>query len=152
MLLFVRDFTAWAEAVPDAIRNDTLWRMQAYRLGLFLGDAADGDQAALRRKAGMRSLADQLFRSTTAISATIAEGYGRLGGRDRAHFYEFAFSSARESRDWYYKARRALGAEVVQDRMDVLTQIIRLLYVTIPSERSRDLNREPDRPGGSRRQ
>src|SRR5436309_2650173 len=28
----------WEARVPDEIRSDSLWRVEAYRLGLFLGD------------------------------------------------------------------------------------------------------------------
>ena len=47
-------------------------------------------------------LADQLYRSLGSIGANLAEGYSRGTGKDRAHFYEYALGSARESRDWYY--------------------------------------------------
>ena len=30
------DFARWQESVPQAIRNDPLWRAEYYRLALFL--------------------------------------------------------------------------------------------------------------------
>lgn len=76
------------------------------------------------------------------MSANLAEGYSRGTGRDRARFYEFALGSARESRDWYYKARHVLGERVVAHRLDFLTRIIRLLLTMIPDQRGRALRED----------
>ena len=70
-----------------------------------------------------------------SVSANIAEGYSRSGGKDRAHFYEYALGSAREARDWYYKARHVLSEEVATQRIHLLTQVIRLLLTMIPDQR-----------------
>lgn len=59
-----------------------------------------------------------------------------MGGKDRARFYEYSLGSAREARDWYYKARHVLGEEVVLNRLKNLTDIIRLLLTTVPEQRS----------------
>jgi hypothetical protein len=63
-------------------------------------------------------------------------------GRDRARFYEYALGSARESRDWYYKARTVLGEPVAQHRIAMLTRIVKLLLTMVPQQRS-SLVREP---------
>ena len=86
-----------------------------------------------------RSLADQLYRSLGSISANIAEGYSKGTGKDRARFYEYALGSARESRDWYFKARHVLGDEVVEHRIGQQTRIIQLLLTMIPQQRARTL-------------
>ena len=81
-------------------------------------------------------LSDQLYRAAGSISANIAEGYSKSTGKDRARFYEYALGSARESRDWYYKARHVLGEKVVtQHRSEFLTEIIRLLITMVPQQR-----------------
>ena len=85
---------------------------------------------------------NQLCRALGSISANIAEGYSRGSGRDRSRFYEYALGSARESRDWYYKARHVLGQPVVDHRLDLLSQIIRLLLVMIPDQRGRTLRED----------
>ena len=54
---------------------------------------------------------------------------------DRARFFEYALSSARESISWYQGARPVLG-DVVPDRLDNLEEIRRLLIATIPRERA----------------
>lgn len=126
----------WEREVPDEIKGDTLWKMRVYRQALFLGDLAWRDASKIGKQRQLWSVSDQLYRAIGSISANIAEGYSRGGGRDRARFYEYALGSARESRDWYFKARHALGDEVVKHRFQILAEIIRLLLVIIPKQRS----------------
>lgn len=63
-------------------------------------------------------------------------------------FYEYALGSARESRDWYFKARHVLGAEAAAARMDLIAQIIRLLLTMVTRQPDRTL-REPLAPYGT---
>lgn len=136
-------FRAWVEAVPDAIRKDALWRMQVYRLALYAAEVGWGDVTALNRDRRTWSVADQLNRALGSISANIAEGYSRGSGRDRARFYEYALGSARESRDWYFKARHVLGDTHTRERLDLLASIIRQLLVVVSKQQGRSL-REPE--------
>ena len=116
----------WTTSVPRAVRDDAMWEMEAYRLGLYVCDNAWDDVTALGEDTRTRSLADQLYRSLGSISANIAEGYSRGGGRDRARFLEYALDSER-----------------VQSQIDVLTSIIRLLLVMVKDQRTVHL-REPE--------
>ncbi len=125
--------------MPDVIRGDSLWKAKAYRLGLFAADVGWRDVTKLMQDRRTRSMSDQLYRALGSVSANIAEGYSRGTGRDRARFYEYALGSARESRDWYFKARHLLGDEVIQHRLDLLTEIIRLLLTMIPQQRQATL-------------
>jgi four helix bundle protein len=109
--------------------------MHGYRMGLFAYDLAWTDGAKLLRERRTVSIADQLCRASGNISSNIAEGYSRGTGRDRQRFYEYALGSARETRDWYYKARQVLGQKVSQHRIDLHTQLIKLLITMIASER-----------------
>ena len=129
------NFQEWEAGAPEAIRGDSLWKAAAYRLALFAADIGWSDVTALAADHRTRSLGDQLCRSLGSVSANIAEGYSRGTGRDRAHFYEYALGSARESRDWYYKSRHILPPTVVDHRLGLLTQIIRPLLVMIPHQR-----------------
>ena len=43
----------------------------------------------------LKSLADQVVRSASSVSANLAEGHGRVG-RDRLHFWRIAYGSAKE--------------------------------------------------------
>jgi four helix bundle protein len=136
-------YEEWEQGVAEEITGDSLWRVKAYRLGLFVGDVGWFDVTKLMKDRRTRGLADQLYRAVGSISANVAEGYSRGTGRDRARFYEYALGSARESRDWYHKGRRVLGERVVGHRMSLLTQIIRLLLTMIPQQRQRTLREQP---------
>jgi len=128
-------YDEWEATVPEAITGDPLWSVEAYRLALFAADIGWEDVTKLVKDLRTRSLSDQLYRSLGSISANIAEGYSRGTGKDRAHFYEYALGSARETRDWYYKARHILDDAVIEHRLSLQTQIIRLLLKMIPNQR-----------------
>ena len=110
--------------------------MEAYRLGLFLSDLAWNDVTKLMKDRRTIGLADQLYGAGGSISANLAEGFSRSGGKDRARFYEYALGSAREMRDWYYKGRHVLSDEVTDHRLDLATQVIRLTLTMVPEQRS----------------
>jgi len=129
------NFSDWHDQVPPSIRDDALWDVEAYRLSLFASDVCWRDARKLGANRRTRSLSDQLYRAVGSIGANIAEGYSRKSRKDQARFYEYALGSARESRDWYFKSRFVLGEHVVDHRLDVMTQIIRLLLVMIPRQR-----------------
>jgi four helix bundle protein len=129
------NYADWQNSVPDSIRADSLWRMTAYRLALFLGDVAWSDVTKLSKDRRTAGVSDQLYRAVGSISANLAEGYSRGTGRDRARFYEYALGSAREARDWYFKGRHLLGESVSEHRFRFLAEIIRLLLTMVPDQR-----------------
>jgi four helix bundle protein len=129
------DYQEWIQSVPVTITKDSLWKVEVYRLALFAADSGWQDVVALARDRRMLGLAVQLNRALGSISANIAEGYSRSSVEDRARFYEYALGSARESRDWYYKARHVLGEATTGNRLELLTKVIRLLLVIIPHQR-----------------
>lgn len=137
------NYEEWMGSVPQEIKGDSLWQMEAYRLGLFVADVGWHDVTRLMQDRRMQALADQLYRALGSIGANLAEGYSRGTGKDRARFYEYALGSARESRDWYYKSRHILGETVTQHRLHMLTQIIRLLLTTVPQQRGHALRESP---------
>jgi four helix bundle protein len=121
--------------VPGELTNDPLWRMEVYRLAVFVGDLAWRDASRLAKDKRTVGLADQLYRAVGSISANIAEGYSRRSGKDQARFYEYALGSAREARGWYYQGRHVLPESVATHRSKLLTQVVRLLLTIIPTER-----------------
>ena len=135
-------YESWEKELPCSITDDPLWRVQAYRLALFLADICWRDVTKLSQDYRTRSLSDQLYRAIGSIGANIAEGYSRKSHLDQARFYEYSLGSARESRDWYFKARHILGEEVVFHRLDLLAQIIRLLLKTVPQKREQMIKEE----------
>lgn len=106
---------------------------------VFLADLGWHDVTKLVQDKRTLDLSDQLYRALGSISANLAEGYSRGTGKDRARFYEYALGSARESRDWYYKGRHILGEAVVQHRLQLLSEVIRLLLTMVPQQRGRTL-------------
>jgi four helix bundle protein len=128
-------YDEWEQQFPTDIRKDTLWSVECYRLGLFLSDLVWKDCIKLLRDRRTQGIADQVYRAAGNISSNIGEGYSRGTGKDRARFYEYALGSARESRDWYFKARQVLTPKVVDHRINLCTQIIRLSLTMVARER-----------------
>jgi four helix bundle protein len=129
------NYQEWEQNVPADFTGDPLWKVEAYRLSLFVAELGWHDVTKLMQDKRTVGVSDQLYRALGSIGANLAEGYSRGTGKDRARFYEYALGSARESRDWYYKARHVLGEKVMQHRLGLLTQIIRLLLTMIPHQR-----------------
>lgn len=129
----------WEKTVPPAITGDVLWNHKVYRLSLYAADVGWEDVTKLAQDRRTSSLSDQLNRALGSISSNYAEGFSRGTGRARATFYEYSLGSARESRDWYYKARHVLGEETVNHRLTLQSEIIRLLLTILPNERQAPL-------------
>lgn len=136
------NYKTWEENVPDSFKGDSLWKMEAYRLALFAADIGWPDVTRLAQDKRTIRLSDQLYRALGGIGSNLAEGYSRSSSKDRARFYEYSLGSARESRDWYYKARHVLGEEVTNHRLEYLTKVIRLLLTMIPQQRGHTLKEE----------
>jgi four helix bundle protein len=117
--------------------GDALWRVKVYRLSLFVCYIGWEDTGKIAADKRAQSLSSQLYRSLGSIGANIAEGYSRSSARERAHFIEYALGSARESRDWYYKASHILSEPVIEHRLNLLTDIIRLLLKMLADERGK---------------
>jgi four helix bundle protein len=139
------NYRGWEDEVPKEIKRDSVWISKAYRLALFAAGLSRHDSTKLVEDKQTISLADQLFRSTGAISADIEEGYSRGTGRDRARFYEYDLGSAREARGWYYKdkGRHVQGKSVVAHRIGLLAEVIKLLLTMIPNQRGGVLKEDP---------
>jgi four helix bundle protein len=136
------NYAEWLVNVPSEISNDPIWNLEVYRLGLFAGDIGWRDVQFLAKKPLMLSVADQLHRSIDSVSVNLTEGYSRSKGPDRARFIEASLGSARESRDWYYKSRHVLPAEVIKHRMGLTTRIISMLAPMIPHQRKNAIREE----------
>ena len=89
------------------------------------------------------ALAEAMVRAVESISSNLAEGYSRSTGPERVRYYDYALSSARESRDWYFKARDVLGDDILEQRLEVLERVIRILTAIIPRERGDRVRRRP---------
>lgn len=120
------NYSDWFPTVPTSITGDPLWKVEAYRLSLFLADIGWNDITKLVSDKRTMALSDQLYRAIGSIGANLAEGYSKSSGKDRARFYEYSLGSARETRGWYYKARHILGETVTNHRLQFTAQIIGL--------------------------
>ena len=129
-------YEQWEEGVPEPIKGDSLWKIESYRLSLFLADLSWHDVTKLAQDRRTAGIADQLYRAVGKISSNIGEGYSRGTGKDRARFYEYALGSAREARDWYYKGRHILGDSPAAHRIGVCTTLTKLLLRMVSRERS----------------
>jgi four helix bundle protein len=139
------NYDEWLKSVPVEITDDSLWKVEAYRLALFATELGWHDVSKLMKDKRTLGLSDQLYRAIGSIGANVAEGYSRGTGKDRARFYEYGLGSARESRDWFYKGRHVLGIKVAEHRIRLVSQIIRLLLTMVPDQRG-SLLREDSLP------
>jgi four helix bundle protein len=128
-------YEEWTASAPMELTGDPLWQTKAYRLALYANTLAWHDVTKLFQDKRTVGLSDQLYRASGSIAANIAEGYSHRSGKDQARFYEYALGSAREARVWYYQGRNILTDAVVEHRLKLLTEIIRLLLTMIPAER-----------------
>jgi four helix bundle protein len=114
--------------------NDPMFRMRVYTLAAELLGLAWADAKLLSAEPVTEGSAGQLYAAVNSITANIGEGYSRSSGKDRAHFFEYALGSVRESMSWYQGARPVLG-DIVRARLDTLEEIRRMLIAIIPRER-----------------
>lgn len=136
------NYQEWITTVPPEFTQDPLWKLEVYRLALFVAEIGWEDVIILNKNSLTRDAADQIIRSLNSISANIAEGYSRSTGKDRARYFEYSLGEAREARDRYFKARRVLNHEIVMHRIKVLTQIVKILNTLIPSQRQHGIREE----------
>ena len=119
--------------------------MRAYTLAREILDAAWVDAKMLSSDSLTIDIARQLYAAVASIAANLAEAYSRSSGKDRAHIFEYALGSVRESMVFYRAGKHVLG-DVAKERLNKLEEIRRLLLATIPREREKTI-RPKNRPG-----
>jgi len=120
-------YDEWEREVPEAVKRDVIWRVQAYRLALYLSACVKFDTRSLVGNPLYEAHIPQLCRSAASVPAAIAEGYPRRSAKDRARYYEYALGSLAESKVWYLEIRSALDAPTIDSRFEVIRSITRLL-------------------------
>jgi four helix bundle protein len=99
---------------------------------MYLYDLAWRDCVALKQDFRGNQIVSQLIRSTGGICANIEEAYGRgLGTADNVRIMRIALGEARETQGWYFRSRHILPRELIERRIDVVDQVIRLLVNSI---------------------
>jgi len=128
-------YEEWESTVPEVIKADRIWRVQAFRLASYLSACAESDSLELEGDPKVLQLLAQLRRASASVAANIAEGYPRRSTRDRVRYYEYALGSAEESKTWYFSLRASLDSASLEARLSVLRSIVRLLLTMIRSSR-----------------
>jgi|SRR5688572_17201343 len=95
------DYDDWVRSLPDYVRSDSIWNLTAYKQALYARRCAWPDSVNIARHRLGEPIARQLYRAVASIGANIADGWSRTTGLDRARFFEYALSSAREAIVWY---------------------------------------------------
>lgn len=128
-------YDEWEATMPAAVRQDVIWRVQAYRLALYLAACADEDTRPMKEDPGFSATVSQLCRAAGSVAANIAEGYPRRSAPDRIRYYEYALGSAAEVKVWYLNSRTALPPGAIDERFALLRSITRLLLTMIRTAR-----------------
>jgi four helix bundle protein len=84
-----------------------------------------------------RAVAEQVIRSAGSIGANIEEGHGRGYGKQRNWFWTVSIGSARETKGWYWRARKLLSEEVLEHRLALADEVIALLVHELQRQRAR---------------
>ena len=129
------NYEEWEKTVPDAVKNDPVWQFYAHRKALYIYDLMWDDCGQLLHDPRGRAVAEQITRSIGSISANIEEGYGRGYGKDRNYFLRVAVGSARESKGWYFRARRLISPDALKSRLILCDDIISLLVTELNHQR-----------------
>jgi len=108
-----------------------------YRKALFFYDLAWEDCEKPMRDRRGKAVAEQLIRSAGSIRANIEEGHGRGYGKQRNWFFTISIGSARESKSWYWRARKLLPSKVLEHRLALSDEVIALLISELTRQRSR---------------
>ncbi len=117
----------WEKTRSTALTSDLIWKLDAYRAGLFFRHLSKPDVRELRRLRPGDDLPDQLAESSGSVPANIGEGYSRATRPDRLRFYGYALGSVRECIVWYEDARGDLSEDKIESQQQLLARIRALL-------------------------
>ena len=136
------EFEEWVENAPVQMKSDPLWNSKYYQLGMYLYDLVWEDSDVLRKDFRGFEVSRQLVSSAGSICANMEEAYGRgIGSADHVRILRIALGEARDTQGWYLRARHLLSEDILQERLDVIGQIIALLVSSI-SNQSRKKNKK----------
>jgi four helix bundle protein len=120
-------FRAWEQQVRPSLREDPLWSLHSYRVAMFALQSAQDDVAAAARRGADPAATAQLLRALGSVCANVAEAFGRPTATDRSRFLSYAIGSVREAISWYHALARHLASGELDRRLDVLSELRRLL-------------------------
>jgi four helix bundle protein len=126
---------AWERACPGAITSDVLWKLDAYRVAMYLLHAVRQDFRPSQASRADPWLITQLVRAAGSVSANLSEGYSRPTRADRLRFLGYALSSSRECIPWYESLRNTIPDDVIDERLRLIARLRSLLLGVIRSLR-----------------
>ena len=103
----------------------------AYRKATELFALVVRDMEILKADVWCYRLISQQVASADSICANIEEGYGRVSRVEYVRFLDIARGSARETRGRYERMKHWLAREVIQERVELLDEIIGILTSSI---------------------
>lgn len=129
-------FEDWMNSLPDRIKTDPLWDSIGYRKAMYLFDLVWQDCSLLRGDPRGHELVHQLIRSSGGICANMEEAFGRgVGMQDHIRILRIALGEARETQGWYLRARHCLPNELLDQRLNLINEVISLIVTTISRQR-----------------
>lgn len=131
------NYDEWEATVPQGLRDDTIWRVQAFRLASYLSAVAELDSESIAVDKRLTRSAAQLVDAAGSIPANVIEGYSRLSPKDRIRYYEYALGSANEAKSRYLSLARRLPPPILDARLSTLNSITRFVQKMIRSGRLR---------------
>jgi hypothetical protein len=137
------NYAEWVDGVPNAIKQDSVWKMAAYRLSLFLGDLAWADVTKLCQDRRTLGVSDQLYRAVGSISANLTEGYSR-GTRQgsRALLRIRPRLCPRDTRLGEFQRQACSRRSRCRAPFPTGCRVIRLILAMIPDQRGYALNKD----------
>ena len=129
-------YEEWWVSIPEKVKSDPLWDSLYYRKAMYLFDLVWEDCAQLRKDPRGLEIVRQLIRSSGGICANIEEGYGRgIGTLDYIRILRIALGEARETQGWYLRARHSLPPDLIEQRLNLINEVISLLVTTISRQK-----------------
>ena len=113
------------------MRQNGLEKFGAYQKALQLFNVAVKDMEVLKTNPLCYRLVSQQIGSADSICANIEEGYGRLSRVEYVRFLDIARGSARETQGRYERMSVWLGQDLIQQRVELLDEIIGILTSSI---------------------